>query len=93
MRVGRRDLAHLDSRATGAPSSNTETLNIGVPSSGFDAEDLEGKLCPEEPLHAWRSPLTCDTESVTQDGCVMAEGATPNQMFVGRGSMKCAQGV
>ena len=56
MRVGRRDLAHLISQATRVAGTDTETLSVRVPSSGFDAEDLESKLCPEEQLHAWRRP-------------------------------------
>jgi hypothetical protein len=56
MRVGRRDLASLISQATRVPGTDTETLSVRVPSSGFDAEDLEAKLCPEEHLHVWRRP-------------------------------------
>ena len=57
MRVGRRDLAHLISQATSrVAGTDTETLSVRVPSSGFDAEDLEAKLCPEEHLHVWRRP-------------------------------------
>ena len=57
MRVGRRDLTHLVSQATsGVPGTDSETLSVGVPSSGFDADDLEIKLGPKELLHAWRRP-------------------------------------
>jgi hypothetical protein len=57
MRVGRRDLAHLVSQVTSrVPGTDTETLSVGVPSSGFDTEDLDVKLGPEEHLHAWRRP-------------------------------------
>jgi hypothetical protein len=53
MRVGRRDHTHLVSQATsGVPGTDSETLSVGVPSSGFDADDLEIKLGPEELLHA-----------------------------------------
>jgi hypothetical protein len=53
MRVGRRDHTHPVSQVTSrVPSTDTETLSVGVHSSGYDADDLETKLGPEELLHA-----------------------------------------
>lgn len=53
---GRRDLAHLVSQAPKVPGTDTQTLTVGVSRSGFDAEDLDVKLGPEDLLGAWRSP-------------------------------------
>ncbi|MGH3147907.1 MAG: ATP-binding protein, partial [Rubrobacter sp.] len=53
---GRRDLAHLVSQAPKVPGNDTQTLTVGVSRSGFDAEDLDVKLGPEDLLGAWRSP-------------------------------------
>jgi len=51
----RHDLAHLVSQTPRIPGADAETLAVGVSRSGFDAEDLDAKLGPEELLDAWRT--------------------------------------
>lgn len=53
---GRRDLVRLASQTSRVPGADPETLTIGVSRSGFDAEDLDARLGPEELLEAWQSP-------------------------------------
>jgi len=51
-----RDLARLVSQSQKIPGVDAATLTVGVSRSGFEAEDLDVKLGPEELLGAWRSP-------------------------------------
>ena len=50
----RRDLAHLVSQSQRVPGTDAATLTVGVSRSGFEVEDLDLRLGPEELLEAWR---------------------------------------
>ncbi len=52
----RRDLGHLVSQSQRVPGTDAATLTVGVSRSGFEVEDLDVKLGPEELLEAWRNP-------------------------------------
>lgn len=49
----RRDLAHLVSQTPRVPGADEATLTIGVSRAGFDVEDLDAKLNPDDLLGAW----------------------------------------
>jgi AAA+ ATPase superfamily predicted ATPase len=51
----RRDLGHLVSQSQRVPGTDAATLTVGVSRSGFEVEDLDVKLGPEELLDAWRN--------------------------------------
>lgn len=49
----RRDLGHLISQRPRVPGTDEATLTVGVSRTGFDVEDLDVKLGPDELLRAW----------------------------------------
>jgi uncharacterized protein len=50
----RRDLGHLISQRPRVPGTDESTLTVGVSRTGFDVEDLDVKLGPDDLLGAWR---------------------------------------
>lgn len=50
----RRDLGHLISQRSKIPGADESTLTVGVSRTGFDLEDLDVKLGPEDLVGAWR---------------------------------------